>query len=358
MEKREKKELLVAVIVLSTLFLSVAVIGWIQSDCTITYYYGFENKYETQVVERGYVKEPLDPGRYGYLFDGWYYIDTFGHEVLFDFNKEKVNSNIDLTAHWRPHETVARLNANGGKCEIDECILLFGEKYSLPIPMRTGYYFAGWVGYDSDTYSTGTWNTPYAEVVFVAHWSKVRPDSEIKLGYYEQDGNNMNGKEKIKWIVIDKIDGNYLLVSKYVIDSLPMNNEKGAIGIWSESDIRKWLNEEFYNSVFSEDEKSLIVEMYDNKLKTSDRVFLLSESETKMLIGLDVEGLPTQYAKSKGFSGSVASSYKDVPWWIRAKKPSLRIRGSIVSGTLAANFGLRPAILVSGEAESKFYISE
>ena len=43
----------------------------------------------------------------------------------------------------------------------------------------------------------------------------------ITFGEYEQDGNIINGKEPIEWIVADSNDGNYLLVSRYILDCKP-----------------------------------------------------------------------------------------------------------------------------------------
>ena len=40
----------------------------------------------------------------------------------------------------------------------------------------------------------------------------------VSFGSYEQDGNTQNGPEPIQWIVLDKIDGQLLLLSADVLD--------------------------------------------------------------------------------------------------------------------------------------------
>ncbi len=357
MLKKERIRLLIGAILLALMFFAIASLGWFRDEFTITYHYGFDGKYETVKVKRGYA-EPLPLGRYGHVFDGWYQIDRFGNETLFDFEKTQIRGDLELTAHWKPHETVARLNANGGECEQSEIILAYGEEYTLPTPTRTGYYFIGWAGFGGDVFSSGVWTSPYADVGFTAKWSRVRPNSYVILGEYEQDGNTKNGREPIEWQVLDIIDGNYLLVSRYVIDSVKLNEEKDTSDGWAGTDLRAWLNSEFYDTVFTSEEKSLILEYTDRKLGTTDRVFLLSEKESRLLVGKDVDGVPTEYAKRKGFSGSVYTSFDEIPWWTRDKKPSFRIRISFNSGSLSGPFGLRPAILLTGEAYDKIIIKD
>lgn len=47
------------------------------------------------VVNNSTIKEPLEPSKTGYVFDGWYYNDE-----LFDFQNFKIESDITLVAHW------------------------------------------------------------------------------------------------------------------------------------------------------------------------------------------------------------------------------------------------------------------
>ena len=59
---------------------------------------------------------------------------------------------------------------------------------------------------------------------------------------------------EIEWLVLDVKDDNLLLITLDCIDALPYNNERKKL-TWENSDIRKWLNEDFIEMAFSEEEK-------------------------------------------------------------------------------------------------------
>ena len=114
----------------------------------------------------------------------------------------------------------------------------------------------------------------------------------INFGNYEQDNNLKNGKEPIEWQVLDKKkDGSLLVISKYALDFQPYNTE--YIGVtWETCTLRKWLNETFYNTAFSANDKKKIAltTLVNDKNpiwktkggeNTKDRVFLLSLDEAR-----------------------------------------------------------------------------
>ena len=112
----------------------------------------------------------------------------------------------------------------------------------------------------------------------------------IFFGHYEQDNDLTNGPEPIEWIVLDVKDGKAMLLSKYILDAKPFN-EKLNDHVWGTSSIRKWLNDEFMNDAFTDDEQAaIIVTKVDNRTfqnenwyngadDTLDLVFLLSYFE-------------------------------------------------------------------------------
>lgn len=108
----------------------------------------------------------------------------------------------------------------------------------------------------------------------------------VTFGSYEQDNNYDNGSEAIEWQILDIKDGKMLLVSKYI---LAIDNF-GYKAYWCDSDLRKWLNEDFYETAFVDGERNKIslthiddnVKMPDNTKQgeaTDDKVFLLSTEE-------------------------------------------------------------------------------
>ena len=77
----------------------------------------------------------------------------------------------------------------------------------------------------------------------------------IEFGNYPQD---KDGTEKpIEWIVMKKEGNQVLLLSKYVLDAKPYNKEWEDV-TWETSDIRQWLNNEFYTTAFNKAEKAKI----------------------------------------------------------------------------------------------------
>jgi len=153
---------------------------------------------------------------------------------------------------------------------------------------------------------------------------KFNLGGEVTMGEYD-------GKP-IEWIVLDiNDDGDALLISKYILDSLPFNEEAKNM-TWEKCSLRKWLNEDFYNSAFGEDEQKKILL---SKLKnpdniefgvpggndTEDKIFLLSIDEVYALFpkATDRRCLPSELAKEHGIMTSMKGSSKGCsPWWLRS----------------------------------------
>ena len=83
----------------------------------------------------------------------------------------------------------------------------------------------------------------------------AKKGSIFTFGNYEQ---NKGKAEPIEWIVLDKKDSELFLISKKVLyyKNYSDNNSKNIA--WENSSIRKWLNNEFYNKAFSNEEKTII----------------------------------------------------------------------------------------------------
>ena len=91
---------------------------------------------------------------------------------------------------------------------------------------------------------------------------EIDPDLEvITLGTYEQDNNLDNGTEPIEWIVLESDDTKALVISKYILDCKPMVDGFGK-ATWETSDMRTWLNGDFYEQSFTDAEKARIIESF------------------------------------------------------------------------------------------------
>lgn len=92
-------------------------------------------------------------------------------------------------------------------------------------------------------------------------------DQIIKLGTCAQGANGE--MRKIEWIpgVIDILDDRIFLISKYML--FPCYKETKE---WEKTEIRKYLNTEFYKSTFSSEEKEKLLDFYTAVDKTTNRL--------------------------------------------------------------------------------------
>ena len=160
---------------------------------------------------------------------------------------------------------------------------------------------------------------------FVYNKSEYKVGKTIEFGNYPQD---KDGTEKpIEWIVMKKEGNQILLLSKYVLDAKPYNKEWEDV-TWETSDIRQWLNNEFYTTAFNKAEKAKIqtslIKNEDNSEygtnggnDTEDKVFLLSEKEAETLFSNKEERIAkaTEYAQK---SGVYVNEEKAAWWWLRS----------------------------------------
>lgn len=166
---------------------------------------------------------------------------------------------------------------------------------------------------------------------------KIEIGNTILFGHFEQDNNNDNGKEQIKWKVLDIINGKALLISQYALAVKPYNTKDGKI-TWEECSLRKWLNEEFLESVFSKKERLAILPTIvengpkhgnkqwttDGGNNTQDYIFLLSIAEMEKYMGNNDDLMIAQLTKSAYAQIKMKSHYANKDgkivglWWLRS----------------------------------------
>ena len=143
----------------------------------------------------------------------------------------------------------------------------------------------------------------------------------------------------IEWLVLDVRDGKTLILSNEILTNRAYHPEVADI-TWAESDIRQYLNGEFYESTFSADEKARIAEtQLSNKPNqwygteggsdTTDKVFLLSIEEVVKYFGdsgqlanrPDDEGLPAYFMHDEYSPARIAVNQdtgEAASWWLRS----------------------------------------
>ena len=143
--------------------------------------------------------------------------------------------------------------------------------------------------------------------------SSVPAGEVIKLGKFEQDNNPGNGPEDIEWIVLEtKSNGDKLVMSKDALEGLPYNKVFMIEITWETCTLREWLNDDFYNSAFTDDEKAQILVSQVTTPKnektgkeggndTEDKIFLLSIDEANTYFTSDAARIchPSAFAKGK-----------------------------------------------------------
>ncbi len=243
-------------------------------------------------------------------------------------------------------------------------------------------------------------NEKYRAVTFTKHRDCFDTNvDEIAYSYQDDNGYELNTVyyfkfEPIKWNILDNKSG--LALADLVIDSQPFSKTSYNDGYsiyykdaelkyyannYAESTIRQWLNSDFYNTVFTEEEKGKIAittceniasdeaDSKFNSATTHDKVFLLSQSQVEdsslgFAENADRMALATDYAKVQG-AFSTNSKYPGYAyWWIRTpgtySQGSVRISflGKVMSSTIVTytSTGVRPAITISdGTQEDKAF---
>lgn len=160
-------------------------------------------------------------------------------------------------------------------------------------------------------------------------------DGFVTYGSYEQDNNKENGKEKIEWIVLKVQNNRALLLSKYCLESKTIIGSYRNDVTWENSDLYEWLNTEFVEVAFSNEEKNNILN--DITLLTSSELYEFSETH-------DIKNAVfTRYGQAfsltDGENGETA-------WWLKGTGNCVDSKG--LEGYTGPNkpCGVRPVIWI------------
>ena len=183
----------------------------------------------------------------------------------------------------------------------------------------------------------------------------------VQMGTYEQDGD-AETEDPICWDVLDK-DGDAMLLISHDVIAYQRFSDSAKCVIWEDSQIRSWLNEEFYAEAFDEAEQASIrettlenpstvgfaahvdpsgdVQVRESRPDTKDKIFLLSWKEAEQYYGnrlpdasflgrrpsrvvlqkreaiftdIIIEELPAMYP----YSRHLADGTERLPWMLRS----------------------------------------
>ena len=198
----------------------------------------------------------------------------------------------------------------------------------------------------------------------------------VYFGSYLQEDTNGDGKvdqkdkkQPIRWRILSQKGNDAYVLADKVLDCKKYNEEFKAV-TWETCTLRKWLNNDFYNTAFSSAEQGAIIEQTlkneDNEEygtaggnDTKDKVYLPSLSDVKnpaygFLDNFDGDqasiGKATSYAEAQG-----VYTYKEMScwWWLRSPGYSTDCASDVLSygyvTTLGSSVsldivGVRPAL--------------
>lgn len=181
--------------------------------------------------------------------------------------------------------------------------------------------------------------------------------------------------DSIEWNILKEENGKAFLVSNLVLDNqiyypteeknkFDHNQGNGFANNYQLSNIRKFLNNDFYSISFTSSEKEVVnTTTVDNSNKsdvenpytcpnTEDRIFLLSESEIVDYLKTKEERIAkgSDYSRCLGLIGTDSSCY----WWLRtpmfnnaSRFTLVDIEGNVDKGGVGSNYGVRPACYIS-----------
>ena len=166
----------------------------------------------------------------------------------------------------------------------------------------------------------------------------------VKFGDYYK---NCNDKlYPLYWHVFDVDDSKVYLITARVIDCVPFYTD-GQPMFWSASYIRQWLNDDFYNTAFSDEEKELLclekLSILNNSNlglsagrfaeETEDKVFLMTANQANDASQSILRAQVSPYAKEKGVF--VEPKYDYGMWWLMSPGYNLQTAAVVdIYGTI------------------------
>jgi hypothetical protein len=204
---------------------------------------------------------------------------------------------------------------------------------------------------------------------------RITVGSIVTFGRYEQDLHSKGSREPIEWIVLDVQENRLLLISRYALDCITYGSRQESVA-WETSYVRTWLNNQFLNAAFSEEEqKAILFTEVDNSKNqgyihyegdggpnTQDQIFLLSYAEAwKYFYQSSDRGCrPTKIAVKRGaFESSLSGN---CPWWLRSPGymedyvAAVDVDGNRGSNVKYGAMAVRPAMWVDSNTANFGYI--
>ncbi len=182
-----------------------------------------------------------------------------------------------------------------------------------------------------------------------------RAGDKILMGWYEQDFNYDNGRERIEWTVLEVNEkkDQLLVISSKALDCILYHPSRIVVK-WEDSYIRGWLNFDFAMTSLSSSERACIV---SQKVAGDwDTVTMLDAKQIKKYKLAKNGCFVTPYATYKDHPVNVAEDNGRGCWWVRENKTRSGGWTSFVGRhgkvyktnyTTSGDNGVRPAMMLS-----------
>lgn len=147
----------------------------------------------------------------------------------------------------------------------------------------------------------------------------AQEDAIAKFGSYP---TTADGKaEPIYWRLLSLTDDSMIFYSAFVLDGMAFNDAEGECS-WNDSSIKAWLNNEFLNTAFTEEERAQLVPVDG---EDSDALISLVSVEQAKGCDSDLALYATPYAQKQGVAATwrITNNKNEVvkdgcaEWWLR-----------------------------------------
>nr|MBQ6241140.1 zinc-ribbon domain-containing protein [Lachnospiraceae bacterium] len=200
----------------------------------------------------------------------------------------------------------------------------------------------------------------------------LRVGDIVTFGHYEQDNNYSNGPEEIEWMVMGVFDDYVDLISLYILDVVPFNQNYTWV-TYSSSSINQYLTGTFYWNAFMDAERAVMLDheippRMNPKYSNTDQGSAVTELVYLSAVSKVTEFLPTDAARRCAGTPYAVAQGLHVnemgfsPWWTRTmgsdnyhavivrSSGEVNFEGWDVTGAEYFDIGVRPAIRVRPDA--------
>ena len=193
---------------------------------------------------------------------------------------------------------------------------------------------------------------PPEEIIVKETMADASVGDAVVFGSYEQNGKSDDGAEKIEWIVLEKQEDKLLLISRYCLDTKPINDTRTDVE-WKQSSLCAWLNGDFSES-FSETELSSIIEVDGVKVSIPNK----AQAEQYY----EYDSWRSAEATSAAVNNGARVQNEKTWWWlldkgeIASSNSYVYFNGTIRTDGLSVDYSsvaVRPIMWVSANAETE-----